>query len=56
MVQKKILEAGLGDVHVTQFDGSSGGKIGNLWNQRTAAVGVEIGAIAVRGAHFGDAG
>ncbi len=56
MVQKKILEAGLGDVHVAELDAGVGGKIGDFRNQRTAAIGVEIGAVAVGSAHFPDAG
>jgi len=42
MVQKKIFQAGLGDVHVAQFDAGSGGEIGDFGDQRTAPVGVEI--------------
>ncbi len=56
MVQKEILEAGLGDVHVAQLDTGSGGQSGDFRNERTAAVGVEIGAVAVRRAHLPDTG
>src|SRR6202521_187571 len=56
MVQKEIFQAGLGDVNVTQFDAGSRGKIGDLGNQRTATVGVQVSAIADGGAHFPYAG
>src|SRR6202521_6306162 len=56
MVQKEIFQAGLEDVNVTQFDAGSGGKIGDLGNQRTATVGVQVSAIADGGAHFPYAG
>src|SRR5438046_9515825 len=55
MVQKEIFQTGLGNVNVTQFDASSGGEIGDLGDQRTATVGVQVRAIAVGGAHFPDA-
>ena len=56
MVQKKIFEAGLGDVDVAKLDAGSSGEVGDLGNKRAAAVGVEIGAVAVGGADFPDAG
>jgi hypothetical protein len=40
MVQKEIFQAGFGDVDVTQLDAGIEGKIGDLRNQRTAAIGV----------------
>ena len=55
MVQKKIFEAGLGDVHVAQFDAGSGGEIGDLGDERATAISVEVGAAAIRGAHFSNA-
>ena len=42
-------------VRSAQFDAGSRGKIGNLGNQRTATVGVQVSALAVGGAHFPDA-
>src|SRR5438105_15426557 len=56
MVQKEIFQAGLGDVYVAQLDACAGSQGGNLCNERTAAVGVDVGAIAVVGADFTDAG
>src|SRR5882724_466099 len=56
MVKKKILEAGLGDVHVAKLDAGIGGEIGDFRNQRTAAIGVEVGAVAVGSADFPHAG
>src|ERR1700694_5088903 len=50
-----MLQTGLGDVNVAQCDAGSRGKIGNLGNQRTATVGVQVSALAVGGAHFPDA-
>ncbi len=55
MVQKKIFQAGLGDVHVAQFDAGSSSEIGDFGDQRTSAIGVEIGAVAIGGADFPDA-
>ncbi len=43
-------------MHVTQFDPGGGGEAGNIGNQRAAAVSVQIGAIAIGGAHFPNAG
>src|SRR6267378_3923169 len=54
MVQKKVFQAGLGDVYVAQFDAGGGGEIGDFGDQRAAAVGVEIGAVAISGADFAD--
>ncbi len=56
MVEKEILEAGLGNVHIAQFSSGGEGEVGNFGNQGASAVGVEIGAVAIGGAHFGDAG
>jgi hypothetical protein len=55
-MKKKIFEAGLGNVYVAQFDAGIGGEISDFGDQRTAAVGVEVGAVAVGGADFADAG
>src|SRR5260370_24447131 len=52
---EKIFQAGLGDVHVAQFDAGSGGEIGDFCDERAAAVGVKISSVAISGADFADA-
>ena len=56
MVQKEVLEAGLGKVHVVQVDSAGESQAGNLGNKRPATVRVQIRAIAVGGVHLPDAG
>jgi len=56
MVQKEIFQAGLGDVDVAQFDAAARSQAGDLRNERTPAVSVEVGAASRVGADFPDAG
>ena len=46
-MEKKIFQAGFGNVHIAQFDRSAGGEIGYLGYQRASAVGIDVGGIVV---------
>jgi hypothetical protein len=56
VVQKKILETGLGDVNVGKLNGCSGSEIGDFRDERASAIGVDIGGAIVvgRGADLAD--
>jgi len=56
VVQEQILEAGLGDVNVRQFRADSRCKRGYLGDQRSAAVGVDVGAGGIERTHFTNSG
>src|SRR5215467_11735136 len=56
VVQKKVFQARLGDVHVEQLNACRGGHIRHFWNQRAATVGVQIGPGIIRRAHLPDPG
>src|SRR5437762_11169535 len=48
----EIFKTGLGDVHVAQLDAGAGSQRSNLRDEGAAAVGVEVGTVAVVGADF----
>src|ERR1017187_7593459 len=54
VVQEKILQAGLRNVHVAQVNRGGGGEIGNLGNQRASAISVHIGGVVITGSHLSD--
>src|SRR5438874_10427945 len=56
VVEEKILQAGLGDVNVRQFQVQRRRGVNDLWNEGSAATGIEINGPASGSPSFRNAG